>query len=296
MSGEEFGKRLLSLLKERKISQIKVAKALGVSRTAVNKWTKGGMIDDSNLENLATYLSVDKIWLKYGEYVGSARDQAREGRNINEVHMHDNVEIVTWEWDLLTGEVAYSDNVEAVYGVKIASNDDFWALMSEESRSKLVKGYERIMREGGAHEMDFRVGHDGQFRWITSRATGVKGPNGKVTKLVGISMDNTERKTIELQLRSTSRLFRALLSHMDHLVVFTDVIGEILATNHESRPEKIGYMELQALLYQFVLKNGELLAQVKEKGSVKARFQGKKMTVHHHEDDNAQPFLMFEFA
>jgi len=109
-------------------------------------------------------------------------------------------------------------------------------------------------------------------------------------------MDNTERKTIELQLRSTSRLFRALLSHMDHLVVFTDVIGEILATNHESRPEKIGYMELQALLYQFVLKNGELLAQVKEKGSVKARFQGKKMTVHHHEDDNAQPFLMFEFA
>ncbi|GAA0700203.1 hypothetical protein GCM10009104_31390 [Marinobacterium maritimum] len=295
MSGEEFGKRLLSLLKERKLSQIKVAKALGVSRTAVNKWTKGGMIDDSNLENLAAFLSVDKIWLKYGEYVGSAGDQAREGRNINEVHMHDNVEIVTWEWDLLTGEVTYSDNVEAVYGVKIATNDDFWSLMSEASRDKLVKGYERIMREGGAHEMDFRVGHDGQSRWITSRATGVKGPNGKVTKLVGISMDNTERKTTELQLRSTSRLFRALLSHMDHLVVFTDVAGEILATNHETRPEKTGYLELQALLYQFVLRNGELLAQVKEDGSVKTRFQGKKMAVHHHEDENAQPFLMFEF-
>ncbi|GAA0784158.1 helix-turn-helix domain-containing protein [Marinobacterium sediminicola] len=295
MSGEEFGKRLLALLKERKFSQIKVAKALGVSRTAVNKWTKGGMIDDNNLENLAGFLNVDKIWLKYGEYVGGNGDSGREGRNINEVHMQENVEIVTWEWDLLTGEVTYSDNVESVYGVKIASNDDFWSLMSEESRDKLTKGYEQIMREGGAHEMDFRVGHDGQYRWITSRATGVKGPNGKVTKLVGISMDNTERKTAELHLRGINRLFRALLAHMGCLVVFTDVAGEILATNHETRAEKIGYLELQSLLYQFVLKNGELLDQLKAQGSVKTRFQGRKMAVHYHEDEQAQPFLMFEF-
>ncbi|MBO0222744.1 helix-turn-helix transcriptional regulator, partial [Vibrio parahaemolyticus] len=59
---------MLALLKQQKMSQLKAAEALGVSRTADNKWTKGGMIDENNLEKLAQLLNVDKIWLKYGEY------------------------------------------------------------------------------------------------------------------------------------------------------------------------------------------------------------------------------------
>lgn len=57
--------------------------------------------------------------------------------------------------------------------------------MNQESKDKLVNGYSKIIREGGAHEMDFKIAWDDGYRWITSRATGVKGPNGKVTKLVG---------------------------------------------------------------------------------------------------------------
>ncbi|MFO5736458.1 helix-turn-helix domain-containing protein, partial [Klebsiella pneumoniae] len=47
---ETFKERLLKLLKQKKMSQLKAAEALGVSRTAVNKWAKGGMIDEHNLE------------------------------------------------------------------------------------------------------------------------------------------------------------------------------------------------------------------------------------------------------
>ncbi|MBR9828164.1 MAG: helix-turn-helix domain-containing protein [Oceanospirillales bacterium] len=295
MSADGFGKRLLALLKERKTSQIKVAQGLEVSRTAVNKWTKGGMIDDGNLDKLAAFLGVDKIWLKYGDYGNGAQDSGQDGRNINEVHLQETAEIVTWEWDLLTGAVSYSDNVEAVYGVRLTSNEDFWNLMSGPSKDKLVKGYEKIMREGGAHEMDFKINKDGQHRWITSRATGVKGPNGKVTKLIGISLDNTERKTVELRLSRINRFFNTLLAHMDHLVVFTDTAGEILATNHETRPEKISYMELQALLYQFMLKQADQVAMLREQGPCRITFQHKKMVVSHHADDETQPFLMFHF-
>lgn len=296
MSENGFGTRLLDLLKEGKISQTRVAKALGVSRTAVNKWTKGGMIDEGNLDRLADFLGVDKIWLKYGEYATLPPDSARESRNINEVHMQESAEIVTWEWDLLTGEVRYSDNVEKVYGIRLTSNEDFWALMSNNAREKLVKGYERIMREGGAHEMDFRIDKGGQYRWITSRATGVRGPNGKVTKLVGISMDNTERKLTELNLRSVSRLFKALLAHQGHLVVFTDTGGEILASNHEAHPQEISYLELQSLLYQVVLKHPDLIGQLQETGNTHINFEGREMTLHYHEDGEQQPFLLVEFS
>lgn len=149
---ETFKERLLKLLKQKKMSQLKAAEALGVSRTAVNKWTKGGMIDEDNLEKLATLLDVDKIWLKYGEYTNNQITVSHSGvmRNINEVHLQESADIVTWEWDLLTGELNYSDNVEAVYGIKITSNEDFWALMSHDSKEKLVNGYSKIIREGGA--------------------------------------------------------------------------------------------------------------------------------------------------
>lgn len=290
-----FSDRLLSLLKQRKIRQQKVAEALGVSRTAVNKWTKGGMIDDGNLDQLAAFLEVDKIWLKYGEHTGQAASPSPSAaRNINEVHLQESADIVTWEWDLLTGALQYSDNVKAVYGVQLNSNDDFWALMGDEAREKLINDYSKIIREGGAHEMDFKIDRDGHHRWITSRATGVKGPNGKVTKLVGISLDNTDRKNAELRLRKVKKYFDVLLTHLPHLVVFTDKAGEILHSNHEYQSADMDYLELQRLLYQLVLNNKAWLDRVCEQGQGELKFEGRNIRVHHHLDDEHKTLLMIE--
>lgn len=293
---ETFKERLLKLLKQKKMSQLKAAEALGVSRTAVNKWTKGGMIDEDNLEKLATLLDVDKIWLKYGEYTNNQVTVSNSGvmRNINEVHLQESADIVTWEWDLLTGELNYSDNVEAVYGIKITSNEDFWALMSHDSKEKLVNGYSKIIREGGAHEMDFKINWEDDYCWITSRATGVKGPNGKVTKLVGISLDNTERKNTELRLRKIKCYFDVLLSHFNHLVVFTDKAGEILASNLHNQSTEIDYLELQRLLYQLVINHKPWLDEVFRTGRGQIVFQDKQITAYQHFNDEKQPFLMFE--
>ncbi|OAT50169.1 helix-turn-helix domain-containing protein [Providencia heimbachae] len=293
---ETFKERLLKLLKQKKLSQLKAAEILGVSRTAVNKWTKGGMIDEDNLDKLATLLDVDKIWLKYGEYTNNQVTVSHSGimRNINEVHLQESAEIVTWEWDLLTGSLNYSDNVEAVYGIKITTNEDFWALMNQESKEKLVNGYSKIIREGGAHEMDFKINWEGEYRWITSRATGVKGPNGKVTKLVGISLDNTERKNNELNLRKIKCYFDVLLAHFNHLVAFTDKAGEILASNLKNQSSDIDYLELQRLLYQLAINHKPWLEEVAQTGRGQILFQGRQITAYHYFNDEKQPFLMFE--
>ncbi|MFY3771557.1 hypothetical protein AHYW_000660 [Providencia manganoxydans] len=293
---QTFGQRLLALLKQKKMSQLKAAEALGISRTAVNKWTKGGMIDESNLESLAQLLNVDKIWLKYGEYANhsSAAFPSSVIRNINEVHLQESTEIVTWEWDLLTGELNYSDNVEDVYGIKITTNDDFWALMNQESKEKLINGYSKIIREGGAHEMDFKIAWDDGYRWITSRATGVKGPNGKVTKLVGISLDNTERKNTELRLSKIKCYFNVLLAHFNHLVVFTDKACEILTSNLESQSIDIDYLELQRLLYQLAINHKEWLEKVYQTGHGHIHFQHQEISASYHLNDENQPFLMFQ--
>ena len=96
MSTEQFNQRFVKLLKEKKITQIKVAKMLDISRTAVNKWTKDGNIDDNNLEQLADFLKVDQIWLKYGTL--SEEMHPISTKKINELN---EVRLGLFQWDFL---------------------------------------------------------------------------------------------------------------------------------------------------------------------------------------------------
>lgn len=302
-----FGERLLQILKKKKLSQLKVSRALEVSRTAVNKWTKGGMIDDSNLDKLADFLEVDKIWLKYGEYLDTNR-AANPHKNIHELHLQQSTEIVTWEWDILTGDVHYSDNVEQVYGIKITGNQDFLALMSENSKSRLSKEYTKIIQNGGAHEIDFKINLDnGESRWITSRATGITGPNGKITKLIGISINNTVRKQNEIKLRKFKQYFDLLLQDHPNLIVFIDQSGEIIISNGLDKKVNFGeiipsnnldketdFFNLQRFLYNLAIEEKAWISEICHKGQGSIKFQGREINAVHGLDEEGKVFLMLE--
>lgn len=305
---ETFGERLLKILKKHKLSQLKVAKALEISRTAVNKWTKGGMIDDSNLERLAAFLSVDKIWLKYGEYQKTETTNTNiTVRNINEFHLQESTEIVTWEWDILSGEVHYSDNVEQVYGIQITGNQDFLSLMSESSRIRLLDEYTKIIQKGGAHEIDFKINIGNDSRWITSRAVGIRGPNDKVTKIVGISLNNTRRKKNEIELRKFKQYFNLLLQDHPNLIAFIDKEGEILASNYLDKQTSFGevmpsnhlnkktdFFNLQRFLYHLAIEEKTWINEICHKGQGEIIFQDRKINAVHGLDEEGQVFLMLE--
>lgn len=299
MTVEAFSQRLLAVLKDKGISQTRVAGELGVSRTAVNKWTRGGSIDDGNLERLSDYLTVDKLWLKYGVNTDAASytpPPSRPQENISEVHLHGSSDIVTWEWDLLANKVAYSENAERVYGVRINSNEDFWGLMSPESRQKLEDDYGKIIREGGAHEMDFCLVKDNEPRWIASRAVGVRDQNGKITRIIGISMDNTQRKEYELSLKRSEQFFQLLLARCNTLVVFTDVFGEILASNQERFADQISYLMLQQQLYSFLASQPGLIDRAQRTGECHIEVAEKAAVLTHQPAEGGQQsYLMFEF-
>lgn len=293
MSTEQFNQRFVKLLKDKKITQIKVAKMLDISRTAVNKWTKDGKIDDNNLEQLADFLKVDQIWLKYG--TPSEEMHPISTKKINELNiLHSTGEIVTWEWDLFNDTATYSDNVEKVYGVNVTSNSDFWSLMDENTKQRLNSNYEDIIKHGGAHEIDFKISKDGLSRWITSRATGVRGRNGKITKLIGISLDNTVRKEAEINLQKTQHYFNTLLKYIPKIVVFTDKEGEILATNYHDKKPEISYLKLQTKIYHFIAAEQKLVEQLQVASNTQYEFDHSTIIASYHEQ-NKQPYLMLVF-
>src|SRR5262245_10505055 len=67
MTENSFAFRLKELLEHQKLTLQAVGTALGISRTAVHKWTRGGEIDYDNLRKLASFLKVNWIWLRYGD-------------------------------------------------------------------------------------------------------------------------------------------------------------------------------------------------------------------------------------
>ncbi len=228
MTEDSFAFRLKELLEHKQLTLQAVATALNVSRPAVHKWTKGGEIDYEKLRKLAAFLGVNWIWLRYGE---QAREEAGASSAVampmtdtrrrymaeimeSETRMklaQEGARIVTWEWNLITDDVSYSSNVEAVYGWRIVSNESFWKHVHADDVPMMNAAYEESLRTGNAHEFDFRlIQPDGSLRWISSRATPVRDFDGRIVKIVGISMDNTARKLTEQSLRDQQARFEAV--------------------------------------------------------------------------------------
>jgi len=234
---DSFAFRLKEQLEYKKLTLQAVANALSVSRTAVHKWTRGGEIDYSNLRRLADFLEVNWIWLRYGQ---EALADIQNTALLEEPPMTDirrkytseimesearmqlaqeQARIVTWEWNLLTDEVTYSANTEQVYGWKITCNEDFWPHLPTEDAERLQQLYRETIPKGQSNECDFRIIHpDGSLHWISTRATVLQDSAGRSVKMIGISMDNSERKAAEEALRISEQRFYAESSKQRELI------------------------------------------------------------------------------
>lgn len=228
MDADSFAFRLKELLEQRQLSLQAVASRLGVSRTAVHKWTHGGSIDDALLQRLAGLLEVNWVWLRYGDQalpepaaaIQSSQPMSEVRRKYtaaiieSEARMQqalENARIVTWEWSLLTDEVRYSSNVEQVYGWPISSNEQFWQHLLPEDVAPLQATYTQAFENGQPFESDFRIlTPGGGVRWIASRATPVSDAAGRVVKMLGISMDNSARMQAEEGLHANLDLLAAM--------------------------------------------------------------------------------------
>jgi len=120
----------------------------------------------------------------------------------------DAANVGTWDFDPLDRELIASERGYAMFGVTPgapAGVDDFYAQMHPEDREPvravLVGSMDPATR--GAIEVEFRtIGRDdGVERWLAARGRGVFDEVGACVRVVGATVDITERKRAELHLR-----------------------------------------------------------------------------------------------
>jgi len=130
-----------------------------------------------------------------------------------------------WEWNLVTGELYWSDLVYSQYGLDSKtfhpSFDLVFGMIHPEDRDRVLKTVQATLNDDAEYNIVVRViRSDGKVRYIHTLAEVTRDTHGKPIKFVGTQLDITESKQAEEKLRESEERFKSIFDNaMDGILV-----------------------------------------------------------------------------
>lgn len=140
--------------------------------------------------------------------------------------------IGSWEWNLKTNELFWSDEIYSLFGVDKTdfepTFEGYLKLLHPEDKPAVLKEINAALETGGDYEVEHRIFlPNNLMRWIFGRGGVVKDNKGNDERLVGIVQDITSRKAAEQQMRMLSYV----VEHSPSIIIVTDANGIIEYVN-----------------------------------------------------------------
>ncbi len=125
--------------------------------------------------------------------------------------------IGSWEADLTTGELIWTDETYRLYGVSpetfVPSVESFIQLLHPDDQAAMRSWIETSLAGGQAGELEFRVVHpDGRPRVLSGRGELVRDADARPRRMVGTVQDITTRKQEQRALNESEAHHRAVLA------------------------------------------------------------------------------------
>jgi PAS domain S-box-containing protein len=124
----------------------------------------------------------------------------------------------SWELDLETGELSWSDEVYRIFGLRPqefgATYEAFLETVHPEDRAAVDEAYSGSLRDGlPSYEITHRVIRKGtgEVRWVHEKCEHIRDAGGRIVRSIGMVQDITERKRVEEALRQASGQRRVAL-------------------------------------------------------------------------------------
>jgi len=114
-----------------------------------------------------------------------------------------------WDWDLNTGAVTWTAELEEIYGYSKGSFPGTYSAFSERVHPNDLAEVERLQDEAvNAHQafdLDFRILlPSGITRWVSCKGGAIYDDTGKAVRVFGVNIDITKAKVAEQSLRQQS--------------------------------------------------------------------------------------------
>jgi PAS domain S-box-containing protein len=122
-----------------------------------------------------------------------------------------NADIGIWDINYATGVVKWSEILERQYGLLPGSFpgtfEAFIERVHPDDRAATTKTIQAALQAGAEFTVQNRsVWPDGTVRWLNGSGRALLGGNGEPVRAVGISIDVTERRTLEEQFRQAQKM------------------------------------------------------------------------------------------
>jgi PAS domain S-box-containing protein len=142
----------------------------------------------------------------------------------------------TWDWDLASGTIIWSDGLYELLGLAPGSFDPSFERWVEfvlpEDALVTQRMIEKATTSGGEFAAEFRVRRaDGAVRWVASIGRVETGDDGTPCRMLGVNIDVTERKTTEEE----ARRLAAIIEATTDFVAVTDIEGPLVYVNRAGR-------------------------------------------------------------
>jgi PAS domain S-box-containing protein len=150
-----------------------------------------------------------------------------------------------FEWDL-GRKIEWTPELEAIYGLESGSfektYDAFMKRIHPDDVNRVQQSIQASVEGRGDFSLEFRILRpDGSIRWVVGRGELIRDAQGHVLSFVGINVDITRQKEIELELAKrqqeildAARLYKNVVSALTEGVVITDQTGHIVDMNDEA--------------------------------------------------------------
>ena len=121
----------------------------------------------------------------------------------------------SWEWNIKSGDVRWSDEMYAVFGVDkndfVPDIDSFTHFIHVDDLPAVTKIMGKLMAEGGLGSVDFRIVRpDGAVRFLHAEGRiAAFDEAGKPLLMIGTDQDITERKKTEEALKESEEKYRS---------------------------------------------------------------------------------------
>ncbi|MUG98769.1 PAS domain-containing protein [Scytonema sp. UIC 10036] len=124
--------------------------------------------------------------------------------------------IGTCEWNIQTGELIWTEEMEALFGLAPGSFEgsyEHWLKrLHPDDRPGADLAARRTATEGADFDTEFRIIlPDGQIRWAAAKAKIFYDDGGKPDRLIGVNMDITTRKEVQQELQQTLQTLSTLI-------------------------------------------------------------------------------------